>query len=190
MCQEDVKKFFLEYPKTTDILRIRIENQNERRFSELDGVYSSDFIEVWNSKIRDLEKFRSKNFFDGNDFKPIPYYSHAQTKAHDTVLGSNERILMILWTFEIFVLNRNESNTIRTAIENKEERHRFEAGRLIGSDFMAFWSFRKPTLRKISAKNRKFFFGRSSRNLAQNDPRIETNSKKVIWDQSSRWLRF
>ena len=77
---------FFDNRVKTDIIRIRIENPIQRRLFELDRVSSSDFIDIWKSKILDLEKFWSKIFFYGNDLKLIPYDSYAQTEAHDTVL--------------------------------------------------------------------------------------------------------
>ena len=52
-----------------DIIWNRIENQIQRRSFELDRVSSSDFIDIWKSKIWDLEKFWSKIFFSNIETK-------------------------------------------------------------------------------------------------------------------------
>ena len=82
-----------------DIIWNRIENQIQRRSFELDRVGSSDFIDIWKSKILDLEKFSSKIFFSPNEMKLISYESRSKTEFNEGISSSIEPVFLILSNF-------------------------------------------------------------------------------------------
>ncbi len=190
-----LKIFFFEYRKETDIVRIRIENQTQRRSFEFDRVSGSDFIEIWKSEIWDLEKFgcqqNEKNFFSNIETKRISSESESKTKLNAALSSSIESVVEILSKFEVsemrhlekfwpkmknfFFDNPNETDTIRTGIENQTQKNWFEFDRVGGSDFIAVWSWPKPTLRKISRCQedvKKFFLNIEMKRIS-----FETESK-------------
>ena len=112
------KKFFFEYSNETDIIRIRIENQIQRRLIELDRVSSSKFITLWKLKIRDLEKFSSKIFFSTIQMKLILYECWSHTDFNEGILSSIEQVLVILSNFE--VLNSLWSRPCSRSLSSKK----------------------------------------------------------------------